>query len=148
MPQTHASINLHVVHGTKGRLELIPPEIMPRLCAYLGGVAHHRKAMLLAAGGMPDHLHMLLSVHPTTAPSDLVRDLKANSSRWFRETLGRRFAWQAGFGEFAVSASNLDVVRRYINNQAKHHAKMSFVDEYLAMLKRHRVEYDPRYVFD
>ncbi len=97
---------------------------------------------------MPDHLHQLISVHPTIAPSDLVRDLKANSSRWLKDVLNRDFAWQSAYGVFSVSASDLEAVRHYINSQEEHHKRMTFEEEYIAFLTKHGIEYDPRYVFD
>ncbi len=104
--------------------------------------------MLLAPGGMEDHLHQLVSIHPTIAPADLVRDLKANSSRWLKDVLQRDFAWQSAYAAYSVSASGLDAVRAYINSQQEHHRRRTFEEEYIALLRKNGIEYDPRYVFD
>src|SRR5690606_14606787 len=98
-------------------------------------------------GGSEDHVHLLVSLHPSAAPAEMVRAVKANSSRWMREAVRRPFAWQAGYGGFSVSASNADAVRRYIRSQAEHHRTMTFQEEFLALLDRHQLAYDPRYVF-
>ncbi len=148
MPHTYTNIVLHVIYGTKGREKLIPLEVVPRLCSFSGGIARNLKCVLLAAGGMEDHLHQLISIHPTVAPADLVRDLKANSSRWLKDVLSRDFAWQSAYAAYSVSASNVDAVREYINTQQEHHKRMTFEEEYLAFLEKHAIEYDPRYVFD
>ena len=148
MGHTYIDIKLHVIYGTRGRERLIPLDVLPRLCSFSGGIARNLKAVLLAAGGMEDHLHQLISVNPSVAISDVVRDLKANSSRWLKDVLNRDFAWQAGYAAYSVSASNVEAVRQYINNQQEHHKTLSFEEEYLAFLKKHGIEYDPRYVFD
>ncbi len=89
-----------------------------------------------------------MSLHPSVAPADLVRDMKANSSRWLKGVLKARFGWQSGYAVYGVSASRLASVRRYISTQAAHHKRMTFAQEYIAFLERHGVPYDPRYVFD
>jgi len=92
---------------------------------------------------MPDHTHLLIQQPPTMALSDIVYEIKTGSSQW----MGSKFAWQRGFGAFSVSASNLDTVVRYIRTQEKHHKKMSFDEEFLALLKKHGLPFDPKYVF-
>ncbi len=148
MANTYSNILLHFVYSTKHREELIPLDVIPRLCSFSGGIARNLRCVLLAAGGMPDHLHQLVSIHPTIAPSDLVPDLKANSSRWLKDVLNRDFQWQSAYGVFSVSASSLETVCHYINNQEEHHKSMTFMEEYVTLLKKHGIEYDPRYVFD
>lgn len=147
MSHTHSCLSIHLVYSTRNRVDSIPPELMPRLCSYLGGIARKGGCVLLAANGMPDHIHQLLSLHPSSGIADLTRDLKANSSRWLKEQLGSRFSWLEGCGAFAVSASNIPRVRRYIENQQRHHAKMSFETEYISPLDRHNITYDRQYVF-
>lgn len=150
MSHTHASLLVHVVFSTKGREAVIAPEIRERLFAYVGGVARNEGAALVSAGGVADHLHLLLSASPAKSVSGLVRDIKANSSRWIRETFpeSQGFAWQAGYGAFSVSESNADAVRAYIERQEEHHRRVTFQEEYLEFLKRHRIEFDPKWVFD
>jgi putative transposase len=95
-----------------------------------------------AVGGMEDHAHMLIQLPPTLSLSDAMLEVKTSSSRW----MGRSFAWQRGFGAFSVSASNTPAVIRYIQTQEAHHKKMSFDEEFIALLKKHGMEFDPRYV--
>lgn len=101
----------------------------------------------MAIGGTANHEHLLASLRADLSISDFVRLAKANSSRWARET-NRRFGWQRGFAAFAVSFSNLGSVTRYIDTQEEHHRKRSFEDEFIAMVKKHHIAYDPRYIFD
>jgi REP element-mobilizing transposase RayT len=98
-------------------------------------------------GGMEDHIHLLIEVPPVLAISKAVSLIKSNSSSWMKERR-RDFAWQKGYGAFSVSASNLDSVRDYVKNQAAHHKKINFEDEFIQLLKRHGIEFDLRYVFD
>jgi REP element-mobilizing transposase RayT len=98
---------------------------------------------------MDDHIHMLFHLPPDRALSDAIRLLKTNSSRWMNaERHRKRFGWQEGYGAFAVSFSNLAKVVRYIHNQETHHRKMTFEEEYLGLLRKHQVKFDPRFVFD
>ncbi len=117
----------------------IKRDILPRLCGYLDSVAKDRQCVVHAISGASDHMHMLLSPNPKITVPTLVRDLKANSSRWFHETFdgAEKFAWQAGYGAFSVSASNLMQVRDYVNRQTEHHRKRSFQKEWMALLKKH-----------
>ncbi len=99
---------------------------------------------------MPDHTHILLSIKPNILLSDLVRDIKSNSSKWINEKklIKGKFKWQEGFGAFSCSQSQLDNVIAYIDNQKKHHAKKTFKEEYTALLKKFNVDYDEKYIFD
>ncbi len=103
----------------------------------------------LAINGFTDHVHLLVSLPPRMAISDLVRTLKANSSKWFHETFpSRLFQWQEGYSVFTVSESNRERVVRYIEGQPDHHARVSFQDELIELLKKHHVEWDPRWIWD
>jgi len=150
MPQSFACLNCHIAFSTKNREPLILPDLAPRLYEYVGGTARNTGNVLMAAGGTADHVHLLVSLGKNSSAADVVRDLKANSSRWFDETCANLsgFAWQSGYGAFAVSYSNLSEVRRYIANQQEHHRAVTFKEEFLALLKRHNLEYDERYVWD
>jgi REP element-mobilizing transposase RayT len=150
MSQTLSGIFVHVIFSTKGREPLIVDEVAPRLHAYMGGIVRQEKAVALAVGGRDDHVHLLLSLSPKHAVSDMVRIIKANSSRWLHELSAAhaKFAWQAGYGAFSVSLSNIKAVKRYIGSQREHHQRMSFKEEFVMFLKKHEVEYDERYVFD
>jgi putative transposase len=144
----HICLHTHFVFSTKDREPQIKPEWQERLYAYIGGIVRVKKCRLIAAGGMEDHVHLLVGMHQSVAPADLVRDVKASSSGWVHDELKEPFEWQTKYGAFAVSKSGLDAVVQYINTQAEHHKRMTFQEEYLEFLKRHGIEYDPRYVFE
>jgi putative transposase len=150
MPQSFSCLHCHVIFSTKNREPLILPDWASRLYEYIGGIARAKNCVLTSAGGMPDHLHLLLSLCKQISVSDIIRDIKSNSSHWIHETIHhmRGFAWQSGYGAFAVSYSNIDSVRKYINDQQQHHRVRSFQEEFIAFLKRHRIEYDERYIWD
>jgi putative transposase len=109
----------------------------------MAGVCKNHRIFVHEIGGIEDHAHMLIEIPLTMAYSDAIEEIKTSSSRW----MGRNFAWQRGFGLFGVSASNQDTVIRYIRNQEAHHKKRSYEDEFIALLEKHGVKYDPRYVF-
>jgi REP element-mobilizing transposase RayT len=137
------------VFSTRGREPWIRGEWDSRLYAYVGGIAHAEKCQLLAAGGMPDHVHFLISMARTIAVADLMRLIKANSSKWIHETFsGQPFAWQNGYGAFAVGHDQVDSVRAYIARQAEHHARHSYQEEYRTLLAEHGLEWDENYVWD
>ena len=118
-------------------------EVAARVWGYLAGICKKERIFVHEIGGMEDHIHMLIQLPPILSLSDAVLEIKASSSRW----MGKDFAWQRGFGAFSVSASNINAVVRYIRTQESHHKKMSFDNEFIALLKKHGVEFDPRYVF-
>ena len=148
MPQAYTSLHCHIVFAVRGRRTLLAPEIRPRLYAFVGGVIRKRKGMLLAAGGTADHVHLLALLHPRHAVSDVLRDVKAASSKWIHERFPDRrgFAWQDGYGAFAVSISNLPRVKGYITDQERRHRRLSFREELIRLLKAHGVDYDERYL--
>lgn len=116
---------------------------------YITGIVSAQRHKLIAINNMPDHLHLLIGLRPDAALSDLVRDIKANSSRFVNEKgwVAGRFSWQEGFGAFSYARSQLDIVISYIENQPKHHARKSFGEEYTEMLEKFGVQYDKRYIF-
>lgn len=150
MPQSFVSLHVHIVFTTKNRVAMIDDSLAPRLYAYLGGIARNSGSFLVAAGGMPDHVHLLCSLGKQTSVSDLVRTLTSNSSKWIHEEFPtlQEFAWQSGYGAFAVSYSGMDEVKGYIGNQAAHHRTRTYQDELRALLRRHEIEWDERYVWD
>ncbi len=147
MPQSYTDLTTHIVFSTKNRLEQITETLREPLYAYIGGICRNRDCVLIAVGGMPDHIHLLALRHPTIAEAELVRVVKANSSKWLHQQHAVEFAWQTGYGAFAVSRSVVENVRKYILNQAEHHKRMTFQEEFIALLKRHRIPYDERYIW-
>ncbi len=148
MGQSYTALDYHIVYSTKDRLELITPEVRPRLYDYIGGIIAQEGGQMREVGGMPDHLHILARLSSTRAIADVLRVVKTNSSKWVRETFShRRFAWQAGYAAFTVSRSNVDRVRGYIQNQERHHKKLTLKQEVVALLEKHEVEYDKQYLW-
>jgi putative transposase len=146
MPHSFVQNYVHVVFSTKEREKLLSKPMQPKLWSYMAGIARNHDFLVLANGGMEDHVHLLLQLPPTLALAKAVALIKANSSRWIGEH-GMRFAWQEGYGAFSVSASNRGVVEKYIANQEKHHRRMTFEREFLGLLKKHGIEFDLKYVF-
>lgn len=150
MPGTYSQILLHVVFSTKLRRTMISEQIQPRLYAYIGGIVRAEKGTLMAVGGMPDHVHLLVRWRTDETLARLMRTVKSRSSRWVHQTFpdANTFAWQEGYAAFSVSKSAEADVRRYIETQAEHHAKRDFMEEFVALLQAHGVEFDTRFVFD
>jgi len=146
---SHAYHNnlIHLVFSTKNRENLIPREMEEPLRKYFVGIGHNEGFKVLASGGVENHCHLLYVLPATIALADSIQSLKANSSRWMRKQT-RSFHWQKGYAAFSVSESNKPKVLTYIATQREHHKKHSFESEFIALLKKHNVEYDHRYVFD
>ncbi len=149
MANTYTQIYIHIVFAVEGRQNLIKTEYNNELQKYITGVVSAQNQKMIAINNMPDHLHMLIGQRPDSSLSDLVRDVKAASSKFIKNKrwVKGRFLWQEGFGAFSYSRSQLGTVIRYIENQQKHHAKKSFREEYVALLERFNIDYDPRYIF-
>ncbi len=151
MPSTHQQLLYHVVFSTKNRKPYLANEDhRAKVFAYMAGIAKNLDGFALEIGGWIDHVHLLVRIPAKTAVSDFVGRLKANTSKHVNETSGliKKFGWQEGFGVFSVSVSQRDNVAQYIQNQVEHHEQETFEDEYLRLLDKHGVEYDPRYVCD
>ncbi|MGH9671282.1 MAG: IS200/IS605 family transposase [Terriglobales bacterium] len=146
MAHSYCNNFVHVVFSTKERKPLIPAERLEKLWAYFAGIARNHNLTLLAAGGTENHAHLLFALEATVPLAKAVQTFKANSSRWVREH-GIDFAWQEGYGAFSVSASQAPKVKEYIRNQAKHHRRRSFEEEFVELLKRSGIPYDPKFVF-
>jgi REP element-mobilizing transposase RayT len=149
MSHTYTNLLSHVIFSTKDRQPLIDSELKPRLLEYMNGIAAENGGKVLSMNSMPDHVHLLWQLSATSSMSDALRVLKTNSSRWVGETFGQRkpFAWQTGYGAFSVSRSNVPSVAQYIETQEIHHRRRSFDEEFIELLVRHGVPYDPKYVF-
>ncbi len=141
---------MHCVFSTKQRRPLITPGLRERLYQYIGGIARENKIILIAAGGVEDHVHILIALPRTMSISKAMQLIKGGSSKWIHDTFPehRLFEWQEGYGAFSVSLSNQEKVVSYINNQPEHHKKQDFQAEFIAFLKAHEIEYDERYIFD
>jgi REP element-mobilizing transposase RayT len=150
MADTYTKIYVHVIFTVQGRQNLISKQHKDELYKYITGIIQNKKQKVIIINGMPDHIHILIGIKPDIALSDLIRDVKANASSFINEKrwIMGKFSWQEGFGGFSYSHSQLDSVANYIRNQEKHHSKKTFREEYLELLKKFDVEYDPKYMFD
>ncbi|HSV89190.1 MAG TPA: IS200/IS605 family transposase [Bacteroidales bacterium] len=150
MANTYTQIYIQIVFSVKGRQNLIQKNWKDELHKYICGIVNGKEQKVYAVGGIEDHIHILVSVKPNIAISDLVPDIKANSSKWINEKgfVKGKFHWQEGFGAFSYAQSQLDTVIAYINNQEQHHQKKTFKDEYLELLHKFKVEYDDKFLFD
>ena len=150
MADTYTQIYIHIIFAVKGRSNLISSSWKNELYKYITGIITNEAQKLIAINGMPDHIHLLVGLKPTIALSNLVRDIKANSSRFVNEKswIKGKFEWQHGFGAFSYSHSQLDTIINYINNQEEHHKKKTFKEEYITFLKKFPVEYDEEYLFE
>ena len=148
-PDTFSQMYIHVVFAVKGRANVIGETHREQVQRYVTGIIQNRKVKVLAIYCRPDHIHILISINPTTVPADLVRDIKTNTTIFIKEQgIARNFAWQEGYGIFTVSHSQKDQVYHYILNQAEHHRQRSFREEYLALLKKNDIEFDEKYTFE
>jgi REP element-mobilizing transposase RayT len=149
MANTYTQIYIHIVFAVEGRYNLIRSEFREELHKYITGIIQNEKHKLIIINSMPDHVHILIGIKPDSNLSNLVRDIKANSSKLINEKkwIKGRFNWQEGFGAFSYSHSQLDTIANYIRNQEKHHTKRSFREEYIELLEKFNVEYDPKYIF-
>ena len=145
MSHSYSNNYVHAVYSTKDRKDLIPKEFEKRLYPFTASVAHEHKIPLVAAGGMPNHSHLLFLLPASMSLASAINLFKANSSRFLHER-GLTFQWQTGYGAFSVSFPHLDSVTNYIRNQSEHHNKMTFEEEFIALLKEAGVSYDPKYV--
>lgn len=150
MANTFSQIYIHIVFSVKGRQNLIQTKWKDELHKYICGIVNGKEQKVYAIGGVADHIHILISIKPNVAISDLVRDIKANSSKWINEKrfLIGKFQWQEGFGAFSYAQSQLDTVIAYINNQEQHHKKKTFKEEYTEMLQKYNIDYDEKYLFE
>ncbi len=149
MPHTYASVLLHCVFSTKERRPFIKPELQQRLWPYIGGIARENRMRALSIGGTEDHIHLLLSLPSTLSAAKAIQLIKGGSSKWVHDTFPqhRAFVWQEGYGAFSIGVSDIDRTVAYIENQAEHHRRKDFKQEFIDFLKKHRIEYDERYIW-
>ena len=136
----------HVVFSTKDRRPAITPDLREPLYQYAGGIIRGEGGVQLEIGGVEDHLHILLKLRPDQSLSDLMRQLKTNSSGWAGEQTSAWPGWQDQYAGFSVSESQVGAVRHYIATQQEHHRKMSFRDELIGLLRKHNIEFEERYI--
>ena len=150
MSQSLVKNLIHLVYGTKHRAPWIPPNVRESLFAYQAGIFKEWESPALIIGGVEDHMHALFALSKNHPLKKIVEELKKASSKWMKSegTGNVDFYWQNGYVAFSVSESNVEQVKQYILNQEAHHRKMTFQDELRELLKRHRVEFDERYVWD
>ena len=150
MADTYTQLYIHIIFAVKGRQSLIPKRHKDELHKYITGIIGSKNQTVIRINSMPDHIHILVGITPDIALSDLVRDIKANASKFINKQrwVAGQFEWQAGFAAFSYAHSQLAVVARYIKNQEEHHSRQTFREKYLAFLERFDVSYNPKYVFD
>ena len=149
MPRSYTNLIYHIVFSTKDRRPLITPERAPRLYEYIGGAIRAQGGIPLGINGMDDHAHVLTKLRPDKDLSSVLRNLKANSTGWMHAVFpdAKDFSWQNGYGAFTVSPTQVAIVRDYISRQAEHHAKHSFRDEFVTMLRKNDVGFDEKYLW-
>jgi putative transposase len=150
MPQSLAKVYIHAIYSTKNREPCLSVEWQDELCKVIGGAANNLGCQSIVVGGVEDHIHSLFVLGRTISISDAIGKIKMTSSLWINQTrqLGSSFHWQAGYGAFSISQSNVEAVREYIRRQGEHHEKQSFQDEFREWLRRYEIEWDERYVWD
>jgi len=149
MANTYTQIHIQVVFSVRDRICIIQKSWKEELYKYITGIVQNNKHKLLAINGMPDHIHLLIGMRPNQSLSDLVQDIKGDSSKWINNKgfVRWRFSWQEGFGAFSYSKSDVDKVIEYIRNQEKHHKRRTFIEEYLEFLKKFGIDYDERFIY-
>lgn len=150
MPATYSQIYMQVVIVVQGRENLLHKKWRGELFKYMSKIITNKGQKSIIINGVEDHVHLFIGLKPSIALSDLIRSVKASSSNFLNQKkwIRGKFAWQSGYGAFSYSRSQIDSVYQYINNQEKHHQKVTFREEYLTFLKKFEVNYDERYLFD
>jgi REP element-mobilizing transposase RayT len=150
MPGTYSQLYIQIVFAVKGRQNLIEKEWRDELHKYISGIITGKGQKSIIVNGVADHIHCFVGLKPAMAISDLVRDIKNNSSKYVNENgwVKGKFRWQEGFGSFSYSHSHIDNVYRYILNQEEHHKKKTFKQEYLEFLEKFRIEFNEKYLFE
>jgi REP element-mobilizing transposase RayT len=148
MANTYTQIHIHAVFAVQNRLSLIQNNWQDELYKYITGIVTNQGHKLLKIGGMPDHIHVLFGMRPIQSLSNLMQDIKGDSSSWINKNrfVPGRFSWQEGYGAFSYSKSQIDGVIKYIQRQEQHHKKQSFQEEYLKILQLFDIEFDERYI--
>ena len=150
MANTYSQVSIHCVFAIRGRENIITKDFRDRLHSYMSGILKNDNAYPLAVGGWLDHVHVFFELPMTETIADLMRKLKAASSKWINDNklVKGRFEWQEGYGAFSYSHSQRDTVIKYIMNQESHHSTTTFREEYMSMLKNFEIAFDGKYVFE
>ena len=150
MANTYTQIYITIVFAVKGRMNLINKNIEEELYKYITGIVNNRDHKLLQINGDRDHIHVLINLRPKQSISDLVRDIKSNSSKFINEKkwFTGKFHWQSGFGAFSYSESQISSVIKYISEQKEHHKRKTFKDEYVELLKQFGIDFENKYLFE
>lgn len=150
MPGTFSQIYIQAVFAVKGRENLIEKKWKAELNKYIASIIKAKDQKPIIVNGMPDHIHAFIGLRPVMAISDLIRDIKNNSSKFINECkwVKGKFSWQEGYGAFSYSHSHIKAVYNYILNQEEHHSKKTFREEYISFLKKFEVPYDEKYLFE
>ena len=148
MGNSYISCWVHYVFSTKNQKKWLKSDIREKLYPYMGGICRENNFKLIKAGGVDDHLHLLVSLPSTITIAKAIQYLKGGSSRWIHETFGnmKNFAWQEGYGAFTIGVSQIDQTIKYITNQEYHHRKKTFREEFIDMLNYHGIEFDEKYL--
>lgn len=149
MSGTFTKLYYHLVFSTKGRENHLTKNIQEELYRYIAGIIKGEEGFVISIGGMEDHIHILCTIPAKTSVSNMLKQIKGNSSSWFHERFPNTsfFKWQSGFGAFSVSQSQIDKVKEYIQNQKGHHERFDFKDEFRNLLKRHGIQFDEKYIW-
>jgi putative transposase len=149
MANTWTCLHYHIVFSTRNREPWLKGELKGRAWAYIAGIAWQNEMQPVRIGGMADHIHLLLGLKPVVSVSDAVKQIKGGSSKWVKAELPgcKSFSWQDGYGAFCVSKSQVPVIDTYIREQEEHHKTKTFQEEFRALLERHEVKYDERYLW-
>ena len=149
MAGAFTSLNFHIVFSTKERRPVFTRKLRDLVFPYIAGIVRNDKGVLIQAGGVDDHIHLLVQLHQQQSVADCVRTIKSNASKWLRETHDERWlGWQDGYGAFTVSRSHLPVVQTYIKDQEAHHSRVIFQSEFRSLLLKHGLEFDERFIWD
>jgi putative transposase len=148
LSSTYTNLLYHILFSTKSREPIITADWKEELYRYLGGIIRAEGGVCLEIGGIEDHVHILAKLKPTISVAEMLKLIKANSSKWVNDhkVIDRGFGWQVGYAAFSVRESQVEAVRHYVRNQEQHHRKQTYQEELIALLERHGIEYDPRYL--
>jgi REP element-mobilizing transposase RayT len=150
MSQSLSKLYIHLVFSTKGRTETLPKQHLSEIHAYVAEILNQNHCPAICVGGTANHIHILFILNKTMSLSDTIRIVKTSSSKWINEKNGKYnpFCWQDGYGAFSISQSHVDAVMHYIETQAEHHAKTSYMDEFRRLCEIYDVALDERYAWD